>query len=333
MDLIHADATLAEIGYVHEIDQFDAEVTQETDADIHRNSFSLAVSDKAWEADPILAGHYIYSPESEFGGLVELVKHSTARQQITVSGATWRGMLFRKVIEPTTGEAYRTVTGEANAAIAELLDNSMGTLFTVSAADSGIAVSRQFRYTNLLLGIELMLSEAGGALEIEFNQATKKVNLSARAVVDYSATVDLSQDYGVDMLTTTGGYDRYNHIIALGAGELTERDVVHVYRLADGTTTTTPPTWAGTAEDKIATYDYTNPETIDELQNGAEKRLRELAPLNQIEMDPNVEGLELKLGDIVGARDRLTGMAATAVIVGKIATMVNGLTKIETRVR
>lgn len=57
MDLIHADATLAEIGYVQEIDQFDAEVTQETDADIHRNSFSLTVSDRVWEADPISAGH------------------------------------------------------------------------------------------------------------------------------------------------------------------------------------------------------------------------------------------------------------------------------------
>ena len=332
MDLIHADENLVEIGYVREIDQFDAEVTQETDADIHRNSFSLTISDKVWEADPIEKGHYIYSPGTEFGGLVESIVHSTKRQQITVSGVTWRGMLFRKVIEPPTGEAYRIVSGEANAAIEGLLDDALGTLFTVSTSDSGITVSRQFRYTNLLLGIEQMLGEAGGALEIEFDQATKKVNLSVRAVVDYSASIDLSQDYGVDMVTTMGGYDRYNHVIALGAGELTAREVIHVYRLADGTLTTSTPAWAGTKDDLVVTYEYSNA-TSDELQSGAEKRLKEMSPLNQIEMDPSVDGLELKLGDIVGVRDRLTGMSASAAVVGKIATISAGQIRIETRVR
>ena len=332
MDLIHADENLVEIGYVREIDQFDAEVTQETDADIHRNSFSLTISDKVWEADPIEKGHYIYSPGTEFGGLVESIVHSTKRQQITVSGVTWRGMLFRKVIEPPTGEAYRIVSGEANAAIEGLLDDALGTLFTVSISDSGITVSRQFRYTNLLLGIEQMLGEAGGALEIEFNQATKKVNLSVRAVVDYSASIDLSQDYGVDMVTTMGGYDRYNHVIALGAGELTAREVIHVYRLANGTLTTTAPSWAGTKDDLVVTYEYSNA-TSDELESGAKKRLKELSPLNQIEMDPSVDGLDLKLGDIVGVRDRLTGMSASAAVVGKIATISAGQIRIETRVR
>ena len=332
MDIVHADSSLSEIGYVMEIDQFDAEVTQETDADIHRNSFSLTVSDKAWESDPILTGHYIYVPGAEFGGKVELIKHSTARQQVTVSGVTWRGMLFRKVIEPPAGEAYRIVSGEANAAIDGLIDDALGTLFTISAADSGITVSRQFRYTNLLLGIEQMLGEAGGALEIEFDQETKKVNLSTRSVIDYSASIDLSQDYGVDMVTTMGGYDRYNHVIALGAGELTAREILHVYRLADGTLTTTAPAWAGTKDDLVAIYEYSNASS-DELQSGAEKRLKELSTLNQIEMDPGVDGLDLKLGDIVGVRDRLTGMSASATVTGKIATISAGQIRIETRVR
>ena len=332
MDLIHADENLVEIGYVREIDQFDAEVTQETDADIHRNSFSLTISDKVWEADPIEKGHYIYAPGTEFGGKVELVKHSTARQQVTVSGVTWRGMLFRKIIEPPSGSDYKTITAmEANAAIHELLDDSLGTLFVVSAADSGATVTRNFRYTNLLLGIEMMLAPTA-ALEIEFDQATKKVNLSTRTVVDYSSSIDLSQDYGVDMVTTMGGYDRYNHVIALGAGELSAREVLHVYRLADGTLTTTAPAWAGTKDDLVVTYEYSNA-TSDELESGAKKRLKELSPLNQIEMDPSVDGLDLKLGDIVGVRDRLTGMSASAAVVGKIATISAGQIRIETRVR
>ena len=126
----------------------------------------------------------------------------------------------------------------------------LGDVFGVSCVELQCP---QFRYTNLLLGIETMLAEKGAALHIEFSQATKKVTLSARAIVDYSATIDLSQDYGVDMVTTLGGFDRYNHIIALGAGELADRDIVHIYRNANGTVTTTPPAWVGTPEDVTTT--------------------------------------------------------------------------------
>lgn len=332
MELIHADHSLSELGYIIDIDSYDAEISQETDADIEKNTFSLVLADQVWEERPILTGHYVYAPGTEFGGMVEKVRHSTAQKQVTVSGVTWRGMMFRKVIEPPEDEAYLVVQSEANAAISLLVGNTLGHAFTVSAADSGVNVNRQFRYARLMTGVHQMLSDSGGALQIIYNQAIKKVVLSARPIIDYSNTVDLSQDYGVDMVTTSGGYDRFNHIIALGAGELLDRDILHVYRNPDGTTTTTPPAWAGTEDDHVATYDYTNPENLAELQKGAEKRLLELAPLNQVEIDPRVEGLDLLLGDVVGARDRLTGMVGTAVVVGKILTMNSNGIKVETRV-
>lgn len=332
-DIIHADADLAELGYVDEIDQFDAEISQDTDIQIENNSFALTVPDIYWERSPILAGHHIYVPGTEFGGMVEMIRHSTALHQITVSGVTWRGSLYRKIIEPPTGEAYRVVNGEANAKMAELIGAKLGANVDVSTAASGITVNRQFRYTNLLIGIYLMLSEQGAALDVQFDQVLKRVVLSASAVTDYSETIDLSQDYGVNMVATMGGYDRYNHIIALGAGELLDRDILHVYRNDNGSLTTVPPAWVGTAADHVAVYDYTNPETVAELQKGAEKRLLEIVPLRQLEIDPQVSGLDLNLGDIVGARDRLTGMAGTATVVGKILTMNSSGIKLETRVK
>ncbi len=332
MDLIHADANLVEIGYITEIDKYDAEISQETDLQIENNSFSLTVPDIYWERSPILTGHHIYVPGTEFGGKVELIRHSTALQQITVSGVTWRGALYRKIIEPPPGEAYKVITGEANAKIAELIGAKLGTNVDVSTAASGITVNRQFRYTNLLIGIYLMLAEQGAALEVQYDQVLKRVVLSAAAVTDYSNTIDLSQDYGVNMVATMGGYDRYNHIIALGAGELLDRDILHVYRNDNGGLTTTPPAWAGTEKDHVTIYDYSNPETIEELQKGAEKRLLEIVPLRQVEIDPQIAGLDLKLGDIVGARDRLTGMAGTATVVGKILTMNSTGIRVETRV-
>jgi hypothetical protein len=332
-DIIHADADLAELGYVDEIDQFDAEISQETDIQIENNSFSLTVPDIYWERSPIMSGHHIYVPGTEFGGKVELIRHSTALQQITVSGVTWRGELYRKIIEPPPGEAYKVVNGEANAKIAELIGATLGANVTVSGDNSGITVNRRFRYTNLLIGIYLMLSEQGAALDVQYDQVLKRVVLSTAAVTDYSETIDLSQDYGVNMVATMGGYDRYNHIIALGAGELLDRDILHVYRNDNGSLTTVPPAWVGTAADHVAVYDYTNPETVAELQKGAEKRLLEIIPLRQLEIDPQVSGLDLKLGDIVGARDRLTGMAGTATVVGKILTMNSSGIKLETRVK
>ncbi len=332
-DIIHADADLAELGYVDEIDQFDAEISQETDIQIENNSFALTVPDIYWERSPILAGHHIYVPGTEFGGKVELIRHSTALQQITVSGVTWRGELYRKIIEPPPGEAYRVVNGEANAKIAELIGATLGANVTVSGDNSGITVNRRFRYANLLIGIYLMLAEQGAALDVQYDQVLKRVVLSTAAVTDYSETIDLSQDYGVNMVATMGGYDRYNHIIALGAGELLDRDILHVYRNDNGSLTTVPPAWVGTAEDHVAVYDYTNPETVAELQKGAEKRLLEIIPLRQLEIDPQVSGLDLNLGDIVGARDRLTGMSGSATVVGKILTMNSSGVKLETRVR
>ena len=334
MDLIHADETLAEIGYIKEIDAFDAELSQETSATIDDNTFSLTLADTVWETDPVEIEHYIYVPGTEWGGQVEQIRHSTALKQIAVSGVTWRGQLFRKVILPADESPYFEITAtEANTAIGYIVGSSLGSMFAVSTADSGITItSKAFRYTNMLLGIEDMLAEEGAALQITFDQATKLVTLSARPIVDYSATVDLSQDYGVDMITTLGGFDRYNHIIALGAGELLERDIVHVYRNADGTMTTTAPDWAGTDADHMTIYDYSNPETTAILQHGAELRALEYAPYNMAEMDPQVDGLTLLLGDIVGARDRLTGLAATVTIVGKILTM-NSASGIELETR
>ena len=334
MDIIHADTALAEIGFVDEIHSFDAEISQELDADINVNSFSLTVSEQVWEADPIETGHYLYSPGTEFGGRVERIQHSTLRKTVTISGVTWRGMLFRKIIQPAESDYFTITATEANTAIGYLVGSSLGAAFAVSSADSGITITnKSFRYTNLLLGLEDMLAEEGAALQITFDQATKLITLAARPIVDYSSTIDLSQDYGTDMVTTEGGFDRFNHIIALGAGELSARDIVHVYRLADGTITTTPPAWVNTDADWVTTYDYPNPETVAILQQGAEKRAKEYAPLKQVEIDPSVAGLDLLLGDIVGARDRLTGMVGTATVVGKILTAGMGGVKLETRVK
>ena len=75
MDIVHADASLAEIGYINEIDNYDAEISQEIDAEIEANSFALTLPDNVWESDPIEVGHYVYIPGTEFGAVEQTGQH------------------------------------------------------------------------------------------------------------------------------------------------------------------------------------------------------------------------------------------------------------------
>lgn len=125
-------------------------------------------------------------------------------------------------------------------------------------------VSGEFRFQTLLDAIVSSFSDARLEISCIYDNIQKKVRVFPRKVSDYSSLVDLSQDYGVHMTTKLGGVSTYNHIIALGRGELTEREVVHLYRLENGTITETSPGNLGLA-DRVTTFDYPNAESRDEL--------------------------------------------------------------------
>lgn len=330
MDLIHADADRLEIGVLTDYIKIDMEISSE--ADVQKNSFEISMDEYAWTVDPIETGHYIYCQGEEWGGRVEYLKHSTKTGSVLVGGTCWRGMLARKVVEPPSGEAYRNIRNvEANAAIRTLIGDKFGDLITVPSDNSGIAVSGSFRYTNLLEAIQSMLSAAGGRLSCGYDSAEKKVIIQAEKATSYVNQIELSQDYGIYLTSTQGRLDAYNHLIALGRGELTDREVVHLYRLADGTITQKDPGNRG-VEDICEVYDYSNAESLEELIKGAEKRLKEYAPTASIEMDLSEAGIDLKMGDVVATRDYLTGLSASASVTHKLLTITAQQEKIETEV-
>ena len=332
MRLTHADADRRELRYIDVVERLDTQISIDPTAALVNNSFALAIPDEEWSLKPISKGHFLYIDGTEWGGPVEVVDHSTRSKIVTLSGPTWRGMLMRKVIEPPVGQAYYSASGEANSVLAALLAGVMNDLFQVDASDTGISIAAQWRYAELHAALEKALEAAGLTLSISYSAATRKVMVSARPVADSSATIDLSQDYGIDMRSTQGRIDGFNHIIALGAGELLERDVMHLYRLPDGIVTITPPAWAGTLNDRVTIYDYNNPESLEDLGNGATARLLEYMPKDSVQLDPSEANLDLPLGDIVGARDRLTGLAAKARIQEKILIMSASGIQINTRV-
>ena len=331
MDIIRADADRHEIRFIQDFTKFDAEISQTPTLD--RNQFVLTMDEDDYLESGITDGAFVYIPFSEFGGQVDEIKHASKQGKVTISGATWRGLLCRKIVEPPTGEAYLTIgKAEPNKALQTLIGDRFGDFFDVGGEKiKDAVVSGEFRFQTLLDAIVSSFSDARLEISCIYDNIQKKVRVFPRKVSDYSSLVDLSQDYGVHMTTKLGGVSTYNHIIALGRGELTEREVVHLYRLENGTITETSPGNLGLA-DRVTTFDYPNAESRDELVKSAKKQLEALAPMRSIEMDTSEMGVSLELGDLVSGRDRVTGLVTTKAISNVILTITASGEKLETKV-
>ena len=96
---------------------------------------------------------------------------------------------------------------------------------------------------------------------------------------------------------------------------------------------TTTAGLGGTVDDYVTHRLQSIPET--DWPNSC-KKARRNAPLNtprstRSRLTPLWTGLDLEMGDIVGARDRLTGMAGTAVIRGQDINDERGRNKLRKR--
>ena len=310
MEIIHADENLEEIQMLTEFDQYEA--VSGLGFKYADNDFELQVKEAVWSKYPMVKGHYLYEVGTEWGGMLEDVNH--VGTTVKVGGPTWRGMLARKILSPPSGQSYRTITTmEANQAIAALIGTSFGTLITVSTANSGITVSGSFRYTNLLSAIHSMLQQYGARLEIVFDGT--KVVLSAVSSVDYTET-ELSQDYNAPLESSVAHGKAYNHVIALGRWELVDREVVELWRLDDGTITSTPQPIG--PKDKQFVLDYPNAESFEELTNNATAKLIENAPEESIAINLDEIETDFRLGDVVGGKDKVTGLKISKPITQKI---------------
>lgn len=293
--------------------------------------FEVTISSVKW--DPrIKSKNRIFIPGTEFGGVIGGKKIDTSQDSIIIKGRTWRGILDKKVIKPPSGEAYKVVSGEVNTVIRGLISDAKLTgLFDVSDNNTGISVTAyQFdRYTTLLSGTEKMLKSVGCKLCIEYIMMERGrpgyVTLSAKQVKDYSDLVELSQDNKLNFILeeTENGV---NHLVCLGKGELTEREVLHLYIDKNGNVSTTQ--YYKGVDEVEEVYDFSSAESEELMEKGTEKLL-ELTNNKLLQMDVEKLGIEVDIGDIVGGRDYITGTSLSKPIVNKIYTEENGIRKLE----
>lgn len=259
-------------------------------------------------------GDFVVCFGTEYGAVMEesIMKTDLATE-------TWYGHSFRKLLEqviimPNPGQDYRTVSGDANSILRELLQNQMGNFFHVSEDASSIWIQDyQFpRYCTLLDGISTMLSASRGKLRITITEPLT-VTVSADMAFDYSDSIEFSEDSHA-VVTLTRNQRGINHLICLGSGKLNNRQVIHLYAWPDGSVKNSP-FWTGFHE-RTAVYDYSSAENTDDLIKQGAKHLQQLA--NKETASVSVSDTELDIGDIVSGRSYGTGRIVQAPIVSKI---------------
>lgn len=281
------------------------------------NDFELAVHDSDVRLE---AGAFVYVDGTEYGGIIDSTGSSLEDGVAAVAyeGRTWHGLLASRVIQPPSGQDYRTVSGDATDCIQQVIDHIglSGVMTTSPARASGLTVSsyKFDRYTDAYTGIRRMLESCGGKLRMAYDSGM--LRLSAMPVSTYG---------GVDSDLLDYSYDRdwhpVNHLICLGTGEGKDRVVVHLYADTEGAVSETQSI---TGLDEVqAVYDYSNADRAELLEKGREK-LEALQAQGGVDVRIH-DGLDLDIGDIVASHDRLSGIDVTAQVTKKIVKLSHGV--------
>lgn len=310
MDLILASPQRKELGVIR-YPVFDC------DCNGQRN-FSLSVPVSKWDGS-ITYGSRIFVPGEEYGGIVGQITTDTDLALVTASGYTWRGFLAQKVISPFEGDDYRTVGGNASMILSELIDQRFSNQIVADSSLSEVnIISYQFkRYCTLLDGLNDMLRTVGARISLKYDDELAKVTVAAVPTVDYSAEIELSQDYDLQF-TYDDVRNRPNHLIVGGKGELAEREILHLYTDRNGKISNTQSLFG---LDEIEVF-WENTST-DQLEKDARKHFEEIKNCAKMSMDINSIPDAARIGDIVGGRDHITGQSMRAPI-GNIILQING---------
>lgn len=265
-------------------------------------------------------GSFWYVVDTEYGGVVDDIKINTDTGIVSYTGRSFRGILAKKIIQPGAGQDYYTVSGKVNDIIRSVI-NSVGLIdiFDVPVTSNTLNISYQFdRYTDCYSGLVKMLSLNGNRLKLSMLN-TGKISIEAVPIEDLSRKYEYSDDYGMRIIfdDNQGGV---NHLICLGQGELKDRQVLHLYVDRNGNISESQ-TYVG-LDEIVETYDYSNVETLEELKTSGIEKLNELKSKKTASAE--FGKLDVDVGDIVGGKNRLTGISLTESVSALEVSIKNG---------
>lgn len=317
MDVIYTDARLNELGVLRDF-SLDVDVAKDMDFEIKMPMDSNALA----------VGGFWFIEGTEYGGRIDCIKVATASDEVIYTGRTWRGMLDTKVVCPPDGEAYRYANGSWRPLVAGYFDElGLSDLFEADNSDFMIKNWKIDRYVTLLAALNKMLASDDYQIDLEWRQG--RVHVGAVKTRDLTDSVQYETGDRVN-LTVTDNRGGVNHLICLGQGDLTEREVVHLYTTHTGAITELAQYYTG-LDEIVEVYDNTDAETREELKQGGFERLKERRNSQSFSVD--VEDMDIRIGDVVGGVERVTGIRAAAAVTNIIFKIDrNGQIKIEYKV-
>lgn len=303
MDVIYTDSALNELG---NLSNFTVDVDIAKDMD-----FEIATS----LSDGKIDMSYWFVAGTELGGIVDAMSVVTSANEIRYHGRTWRGLLDSKILEPKKGDDYLVLSGNLTEILNEILNKEGLTMFHVEHSDIMLKDYRVPRYISLYALIMRICDEAKGLrLTLVYNQHTNKVDLSLVSRVDYSQSYAYDNSSFLFEIKNTSR--KVNHLICLGAGELKDRLVAHLYADSEDNITSKQSFFG--VDEYTATYENVNDEDIESLVNDGTDRFKELLATDTISMDSTDDSIKL-VGDIVAGYEHITGLYEKAVINNVIA--------------
>ena len=312
MDLIYVRTDGDGITTSGFLTNYEATFDVSTDLDYVTNRFEITTAlptskeGLLWAENEIST--IIYVEGTEYGGEISGSEISIADNTIKYTGRTWRGCLDQWIIEPPAGQDYLVVSGNLADSLRLL---PMGEFISVSDTPY-VGGTYQFnRYIKTFEGATNLLTAAQSNLRMAFRFVSDGESGTAWLDVvearDMRNTVEVSQDYNDKIqLTITRDGNTPRELICLGSGELRDRQVLKLYADSDWNVSTTPITGAYPVE----VYDFSSSE---DLAADGRKHFLELIH-NHEQIEVTISDLDIRLSDIIGAKDILTGETVSAEI-------------------
>lgn len=301
MELIYADTIGVEIGFLTDF-SLDLDIGDTNDFEI-----AMIANEKIMDF-----GWKIYANSTEYGGIISKIDVDTAPNKIAYSGQTWRGILSNYIISPPSDDDYKIVSGNVSTIISGLIsDFGIGSLYSVAASEIAVTNYQFDRYCTLLSGVEKMLKSVGYRLNIGCQNGA--VTLTPTPIHDYSDELEYSQDSNINF-RIQDNRNGVNHLVCLGQGDLKDRQVINLYLQSNGTIGTIQY-YTGLAE-HADVFDFPSVESLDELEKFGRERFAIL--LNNQKFEMSIGEINVELGDIVGGRERITGIYMKKPITQKI---------------
>lgn len=283
------------------------------DMDIGKeNDFKLTIPLSMYDREKMIHGGFVYSPNTEFGGILNSYEVDTGKNEISFSGKSFRGMLQEGYTKVENGQDYAIVNGDVQTCMRTAIGSPLyDGLIVLPNVAAGVSVSnlQLTRYCDWLDASYQILrkvnrkplinivEDADGDL-IKFH-----VELTSEPIKDLSEEIENSQDGLVHFVITKADKKPFDYILALGQGELKDRTVIYLKINEDGSLTevSSIPLNARTYK-----YDYASAEDRETLIEESKKQASEIngTDTQKITIGDNVKA---SIDDIVGGRDYVTG--------------------------